>query len=50
MGGILYGVGPADPLTYVVAVGALALTGLAAAGVPAWRASLVEPATALRVD
>lgn len=50
MGGILYGVGPADPLTYVAAVGALTLTGLAAACVPAWRASRVEPVTALRVD
>jgi putative ABC transport system permease protein len=50
MGGILYGVGPADPRTYLGVVGLLVATGLLAASVPAWRASRVTPVEALRVD
>jgi putative ABC transport system permease protein len=46
----LYGVSPADPLTYVTVVGLLAVTSLIACGVPAWRASATQPAGALRSD
>jgi ABC-type antimicrobial peptide transport system permease subunit len=50
MGSVLYGVGPGDPTTYATVVALLTLTGVAAACVPAWRASRVEPVAALRVD
>ena len=50
MAGALFGVSAADPLTYVTVVGLLALTGLVACSVPAWRASTTEPVTALRSD
>jgi len=50
MGGVLYGVGPADPLTYLAVVGLLTATGLVASCVPAWRASRIQPVAALRVD
>jgi putative ABC transport system permease protein len=50
MGGILYGVGPADPRTYLGVVSLLTATGFVAASVPAWRASRVTPVEALRVD
>ena len=46
----LYGVSPADPLTYVSVVGLLAVISLIACGVPAWRASTTQPAGALRSD
>jgi predicted permease len=44
---LLVGVGPRDPLTYAVVALLLALTGVAAALVPAWRAARVEPTVAL---
>ncbi len=50
MGGMLYGVGSADPLTYASVVGLLAGTGLLACCLPAWRASRVQPVTALRME
>jgi putative ABC transport system permease protein len=50
LAGALYGISPTDPLTYVAVAGLLVVTGLAACGVPAWRASTVEPVAALRVD
>jgi putative ABC transport system permease protein len=50
LGSVLYGVGPGDPTTYATVVALLTLTGVAAACVPAWRASRVEPVAALRVD
>jgi predicted permease len=46
----LFGVSPADPLTYLSVVGLLAATSLIACGVPAWRASTTQPAGALRSD
>ena len=44
----LFGVGAADPLTYVGVAVALTLTALSAALVPARRAMRVDPAYALR--
>jgi ABC-type antimicrobial peptide transport system permease subunit len=44
----LYGVTPTDPAVFVFAVGLLAAAGFAAAYVPAWRASRVDPTVALR--
>jgi putative ABC transport system permease protein len=50
MANALYGVSPADPLTYSSVVGLIAVTSLIACGVPAWRASTTQPAGALRSD
>ena len=48
--GMLFGVTPLDPLTYVAASGILLLVAGVASWVPAWRASTVDPVRALRVD
>ncbi|HXD49280.1 MAG TPA: ABC transporter permease [Gemmatimonadaceae bacterium] len=46
--GLLFGVGPTDPLTLAVVAGTLvAVAGLASV-VPAWRASRIDPLEALR--
>ena len=50
MRGMLVGVAPTDPATYVVAAGALVTVALVASWIPAWRASRVDPVEALRVD
>jgi predicted permease len=47
---LLYDVQPRDPLTLVGAVTALTAVAALAAGVPAWRASQLDPATVLRAD
>lgn len=47
---LLYEVDPLDPLAYLVATGALVVASLAAAWIPARRASRVDPAEALRYD
>jgi putative ABC transport system permease protein len=47
---LLFGVSGVDPLTFALALVALGLTVLAALAVPAWRATQVEPAVALRVE
>jgi len=47
---LLYGVSRADPITWVGATAALALAGLVASLVPASRATLVDPVTAIRAD
>lgn len=44
----LFGVGPADPMTYAAVAFALVLTALGAALIPARRAMRVDPAHALR--
>lgn len=48
--GLLFGVRPADPLTYGAVVAALLLVALAACWMPAWRASRVDPMETLRQD
>ncbi len=46
----LYEVSPADPVTFASATLALVIVGLAAALLPAWRASRVDPVRALAND
>jgi ABC-type antimicrobial peptide transport system permease subunit len=50
LAGVLFEVSPADPATFALTTLALALAGLAACGVPAWRASRTDAATALRTE
>jgi putative ABC transport system permease protein len=50
MANSLYGVSPADPLTYSSVIGLLVVISLIACGLPAWRASTTQPAGALRPD
>ena len=47
---LLYGVGASDPLSYVVAAGALIAVSALAAFLPAHRASRIDPMVALRKD
>jgi len=49
-GSLLYGLQPTDPLTIELAVGLLAVVALAASFVPAFRASRLNPMTALREE
>ena len=46
--GLLFGVSARDPMTFVSVVPILAAVSIVACGIPAWRASRVEPAIALR--
>ena len=46
--GLLYGIGPSDPIAYTAAVGVLMVVSVCAAYIPAWRASRLDPITALR--
>jgi ABC-type antimicrobial peptide transport system permease subunit len=48
--GFLFGVSPADPLTFVAVTGLLAACALLAAWLPAHRASKIDPMAALRAD
>jgi len=47
---LLFGVAPRDPLSFVLAVSGMLAVALAAAAIPARRASRVEPAIALRYE
>lgn len=47
---LLWGVEPADPITFVGVIAVLGAATLAASALPAWRASSVDPATSLRAD
>ncbi len=46
----LFGVKPADPAVFAGAAGVLALVALAAALVPGWRASRIQPVQALKYE
>jgi putative ABC transport system permease protein len=48
--GLLHGVTPADPATFVVVTVALAGVAALASAVPAWRASRVDPVIALKSE
>jgi len=48
IGGLLYGVGAADPLTFIAVPAALVIAALAASYLPARRAAAVDPLVALR--
>ena len=46
--GLLYDVDPGDPLALTLGAAVLVLVATLAAAVPAWRATRVEPVTALK--
>ena len=48
MAGMLFGVDPSDPPTFIGMTVILALSAMLASWLPAWRASRVDPMTALR--
>jgi putative ABC transport system permease protein len=48
--GMLYGVKPADPLTFLSVAAILFAVTIAAACAPAWRATRVSPTIALRSE
>jgi predicted permease len=48
--GLLYGVTPLDPATLVAAIVTLCAVGVLASLIPVWRATRVDPVTALRFD
>jgi hypothetical protein len=50
LAGALYGVTPADPVSWLAAAALLLAVSAAANFVPAWRASRVNPTEALRID
>lgn len=50
MSSLLHGVHPGDPATFVAVSALLGAVALAASSVPAWRASRIDPLTALRED
>jgi ABC-type antimicrobial peptide transport system permease subunit len=47
-GRMVYGVSPRDPMTVIVGTAVLLLVTAAAAFVPAWRASRIDPVDAIR--
>jgi putative ABC transport system permease protein len=47
---VLFGVQPLDPLTFASVIGTLIVTAAVATLAPAWRASRIDPAAALRTE
>jgi putative ABC transport system permease protein len=47
---LLFGVSAMDPVTYAGVIALLGVVSLIACGVPAWRASRLDPASTLRAD
>ena len=47
---LLYGVEPLDPMVSILTIAVVLATAVAAASVPAWRASRVDPVIALRAE
>jgi len=50
LGRQLYGMNPYDPVVILIAIVALGLSALLASLIPAFRASLISPLEALRVE
>jgi predicted permease len=50
MGSLLFEVHPRDPLAFAGAAALMGIVAIAASGIPAWRATRVEPIAALRGD
>jgi putative ABC transport system permease protein len=50
LSGLLHGVQPADPATFVAVAAALVAVAALASAVPAWRASRVDPVIALKSE
>jgi putative ABC transport system permease protein len=48
MGSLLFEIHPRDPLAFAGAAALMAIVAVAASGIPAWRATRVEPIAALR--
>jgi ABC-type antimicrobial peptide transport system permease subunit len=47
---MLFGIRPDDPVTFALVIGVLALSAFAACGIPARRATRIDPARALRCE
>ena len=50
VGGFLFGISPRDPLTLLGVAAILGCVGLIACGIPAWRATRVDPTVVLRSE
>jgi ABC-type antimicrobial peptide transport system permease subunit len=50
MGSLLFEVHPRDPVAFAGAAALMSIVAIAASGIPAWRATRVEPISALRGD